>query len=783
MFQSLVLSKLVYGAGAWQMLHIHTARSWHSQVMKLYARIVARVQPGPNHYHLDTMAQCDLPHPMMLLTCQKFSLFDRLLETDMGELYALLQHQSPDTGWFQQLLQDIQRLSSVCPGHPVFETAANHDIAELAHHCVQQRKVLSKLAKWAQKHYLASLKVWKIFRTFQAKFESDAQAYGFKWTCAQDTPQPDATFQCPECQALFPTYKALCTHTYKKHDDLNVIHRYCASNTCKSCLKVYHSRAQVIHHLRYLRTGCLVHLMAVTKPMSQEEVHDIMQEHAQAAAAKRRQERNVQHKCPVVQGQGPRLPWPWQRHTRMFADDKRPAPSYDMDEVQEWANEVVQHCTQLSVSATYNTLCTQPYHGTVAQHLVQVFEATPSEDKEHQLEAFTTLQEGVALWQTTSGLVPHGHVLATSSQATVAALHSIRHSPHQPISLDHPVTMRRKLLLDQIWLEDTVSWQIRRQLYKERCKVYQSGSAVPPPFVQNPIFLYIFSGRRREGDFQSHLEAYMASYCINGQVLMIDLALSESHDVGQESFENLILDWIRRGFVGGILVAPPCETWSEARYLETGRDRDPRPIRTADDPFGIATLTVSEWMQIQVSSFLLFVTIRVLFAAAMHYVPAILEHPKEPNKKERASIWRLPWLRFLEQTCGMVKHLVWQGAYGAAAPKPTHFGVLHLPGFSRTMRRHRQPTDWAALTRLGGRDSTGAWRTSYAKEYPSGLNKALADAIASSCKQRQERQHLPTSLPEDVLQEFRRLYAGDVNIEHQRMHPDFNRAAALNSMD
>ena len=783
LFQSLVLSKLLYGAGSWQLLHIHTARSWHSQVMKLYAQIVARVQPGPQHYHLDTIASCDLPHPMMLLTSQRFSLFDRIMESDMGELYALLQHQQPETSWFQQILQDVHRLSSICPSHKIFEVASQNDITQLAQHCVQHHKALTKLAKWAQKHYLAAVKMWKTFRTFQAKFEADAQAYGFEWTNNQQAAPPDALFQCSECQAVFPTYKALCTHTYKKHDDLNVIHRCCASNTCKSCLKVYHSRAQTIHHLRYMRTGCLVHLMAVTKPMTHEEVRELLAEQSQETAARNRQERNLTHKRPMMQGHGPKLPWPWQRHAQLYKDDARPFSPQAHPVPETWIAEVLQQSATFDVEATYHALMTQPYHGVIASQLVQQFEASPMQSHESQLEGFATLHEAISLWQDTNGFVPHGQAFAESPHVTLEALHCIRHSPTKPTAHEHPLHLRRQLLMDQIWIEDSPYWQIRRQLHRESSKAYTSVRALRNPCVQNPVFLYIFSGRRRQGDFQSHLEMYMTRFSIPGYILMIDLALSEAHDVGREDFENLILAWIRQGFVGGILIAPPCETWSEARYLETDRDSDPRPIRTADDPFGLATLTLTEWMQINISSFLLFVTIRVLFAAALHSVPAIVEHPKEPKKQERASIWRLPWMRFLEARGGMVRHLIWQGEYGATVPKPTHFGAIHLPAFKAIMKRHRRPTDWKALQRLGGRDSTGAWRTSYAKEYPSGLNQALADVIASSFNQRRLQSPSSASLPEDVVQEVGRLYAGNVNLDQQTIQPDFHRPVALNQSD
>ena len=783
LFQSLVISKLTYGAGAWQQMHIHTARSWHSQVMKMYAGIVARVQPGPNHFHLDTLAICELPHPMMLITSQRFSLFDRVVDSDMGELFALLQAQETDNSWLQLILQDLDRLSWTCPAHPLFDLAATYDVTQVAQYCLTKPRALSKLAKWACKHHQASQKMWNTFRTFQRKFENDASAYGFEWSSSPSTQQTDAHFQCKECSAVFPTYKALCTHMYKKHDALNVVHQYCASNTCRSCLKVYHSRAQAIHHLRYMRTGCLVHLMAVTTPMSQEEVQTILQEQAQMVKARNRQERNTTHKLPVVQGAGPKRPWPWHRHSTMFQADTRTPPTMMPDDPSQWIQDVLQHCCTHSVTATLDSLMQQSYHGTLASRAVAQFDSLEHDDHACQLEAFLTLQEAVALWQESNCISLHGHTLANSCHETMQALDSIRHSPPNTVEADLPVQARRRLLIDQMWLEDAVHWQIRRQLYKERFKVYTSVSVQQLPVVQTPIFLYIFSGRRREGDFQSHLEALMAQHNFVGHILMIDLALSDSHDVGQETFENLILNWIRQGWAAGILIAPPCETWSEARHLDTGRASDPKPLRSAADPFGLPHLTNAEWEQTTISSFLLFVTLRILFAAAMHHVAAIVEHPREPKRLDRATIWRLPWMTFLEMKCGMQRHVVWQGAFGARAPKPTTFGILHVHEFRRVMKRHQLPTEWSKLERLGGRDQSGAWRTSYAKEYPPQLNKALATALAETHLRRRDCSLESVSLPTEVLEEFQRLYAGDVDVAAQQIQPDYHRHVSLNQLD
>ena len=785
LFQSLVMSKLVYGAGAWPMLHVQTARSWRSQMLNLFAKIVARVTPGPSHYHMDTLATCELPHPMMILAFQRFRLMDRICHTDMGELFSLLQHQSPHDGWFALILNDLHRLSQTLPTHEVFGVASNQDAAELAHYCLQHPKALCNVTKWATKHYIAQLSLWKAFRKFQLLFEDDATQYGFDWTLQQHEQPAPAHYECPTCQATFPTYKALCTHTYKKHSELNVVHKYAITNVCRSCLKVYHSRTQLVHHLKYMRTGCLVHLIAAVPPLSDADQEEVMQEHLEQQQAQKRRARETRHKLPMMQGHGPRRPWPWQKANQFQHSDLRQC-TFD-EPAASWYTEVLQACEQMDVAETFAILQQHPYHGQIASSLTHVFSQHAFLDQIHQTNAYSALQEAVLMWQHDACLVPHGPFLAVHASHTRQMLSSIRvHSLPQP-SHDMPVHVRRHVLIDQLWQDDSVHSQIRQLLYRERSKVYRSSpdvQATPPPCVQDPIFLYIFSGRRRQGDFQSHLEHFMHQRNIPGRVLMVDLALSDRHDVGNDHLEQMLIRWIRSGYVSGLLIAPPCETWSEARHLDCAEPGHPRPLRSALDPFGLPQLRLSEVAQLGISSFLLYVTIRLLFAAAVTRVPAIVEHPAEPRKGSRASIWKLPWFQFFEQMGFMTRQRIWQAEYGGVALKPTDLGVFHIDDFKAKMRPFRSVPNWSELIQLGGRDSSGAWRTSAAKEYPPTLNMAFAHVIGSQHLANSRSVPEPKMLPQAAIDEFLHLYAGDVDLNQQVIQPDYHRSGAvINSMD
>ena len=120
-----------------------------------------------------------------------------------------------------------------------------------------------------------------------------------------------------------------------------------------------------------------------------------------------------------------------------------------------------------------------------------------------------------------------------------------------------------------------------------------------------------FSGRRRPGDYQSQVEKLLGQYDIQGHVLMLDLALSDTHDVTKPQLVHQLLRWITQRAVVALLVAPPCETWSEARHLPG----EVRPLRDHLHPFGLEGLVQSELQQLWISSYLLFVSLRLFMAA------------------------------------------------------------------------------------------------------------------------------------------------------------------------
>ena len=201
----------------------------------------------------------------------------------------------------------------------------------------------------------------------------------------------------------------------------------------------------------------------------------------------------------------------------------------------------------------------------------------------------------------------------------------------------------------------------------------------------------------------------------------------------------------------------------------------PRPLRSALHPFGIPQRANAEYEQLLVSSILLFAALRLLSLAILMGVPAVMEHPKEPEDPTRASIWKLPWVLKLLQCEGVRRFLIRQAEFGAVSVKPTHLLVAHISGFQMALQKHTVPVQWDRLITLQGRDEDGRWRTAAGKEYPTHLNAALAYSHVAEFHARLSAGIPQCDPPFEFDRVFVELYAGDNDWTCQSVQPDYAR--------
>ena len=166
LFQSLLMSRMTFSVGAWQRMHMHTARSWQTQLVNLYSQIHPQFSHGPHVHNLDIVAGTWQMHPMMILASARLQLYDRVMQTEMAPLFALLQAQSRQSSdsWLDLICQDIASLSQFVAAPTIEQLAIGRQHADLAQQSFQHPRLLSKFANRCKARYQQYGEIWLAFR-------------------------------------------------------------------------------------------------------------------------------------------------------------------------------------------------------------------------------------------------------------------------------------------------------------------------------------------------------------------------------------------------------------------------------------------------------------------------------------------------------------------------------------------------------------------------------------------------------------------------------------------
>ena len=293
------------------------------------------------------------------------------------------------------------------------------------------------------------------------------------------------------------------------------------------------------------------------------------------------------------------------------------------------------------------------------------------------------------------------------------------------------------------------------------------------PCFYQPVFLHLFSGRRRPGGFQDKLEQMdFSSVGWHPIVISMDVVLDakwgNALDVATQKFW---LDLARRGAIAGLLAGPPCETWSVSRERFFKELAGPRPLRRQSCLWGLPSLSLGEARQLLVSNGLLMFALLLFLELWFQGKWAALEHPAHPDGErfpDAPSIWDLAILRLL---CGLPQiqlATILQGYLGALSPKPTSILLSNSVHFEDFVKHfYVRSTLPPAVTM--GRSNGRMYNTAPLKEYPEALNGCFA-AAWHEWLLRNQMAPVTSSFSDHELSIFDKLCS---NIGDGELGPDF----------
>ena len=240
--------------------------------------------------------------------------------------------------------------------------------------------------------------------------------------------------------------------------------------------------------------------------------------------------------------------------------------------------------------------------------------------------------------------------------------------------------------------------------------------------------------------------------------------------------DSLWIRLIHARRVTGCHAAPPCETFTAARWLPAPEGLKPRPLRDSDFPWCKTFISLSEVAQCITGNLLMYKALFLVLLVHIHGGSTTLEHPRgDPSDARKWCIWDAAFLRelLLDRDFDLLPFL--QGPLGRPFSKPTQLLVGRLKGLS-TRIFEAYDHAWRPTQVLGGQ-TNGVWNARQAKEYPVKLCEILAKAHIDYAEHLEydEESSLPEDLPQALSQAFRSIFSfGEGQCHGQRLSQKFH---------
>ena len=256
------------------------------------------------------------------------------------------------------------------------------------------------------------------------------------------------------------------------------------------------------------------------------------------------------------------------------------------------------------------------------------------------------------------------------------------------------------------------------------------------PLIQQPVVVHLYSGRRRPGGLQACIEELSwPAEAWKPIVISLDVVLDATWgNVLSPQAQKFWLAQISKGAVHGMIAGPPCETWSVARQRYYQTLTGPRPVRDLESLWGLKSLSLSEALQVLTADKLLTFPLAAFLRMWFLRRWFVLEHPSPPDRTRHPaapSIWELYLVQILGSLVGVEMQEIYQGYLGAPSPKPTMLMKCHGEPILDSMRRHHVRADLPAPLKMGFEADSRFYATAKLKEYPTGMNRGLADNFLS----------------------------------------------------
>eukprot|EP00435_Cladocopium_sp_Y103_P049926 s1783_g15.t1 len=689
LFDSIVISKLLYGAESWISNDQRTMQKFSSAVFKLYRRLL-KISPDRPVSDEDILAQLDALSPHDLLRRARLRYLVTLTHSGVPGLWDLL---ACDSQWLALIESDITWMwdqLSHASSLPDPRIAFGAWLGLLQH----RPGYWKRLVRRACTH--STLQRRRVYQVRVFHQQALARLRGL----LPAEPPPDECpllesqhyFGCIGCGLRCKSRAGESAHMCRKHGIVSSLRRLFDQPVCPACLRDFHTLQKLKAHLYYV-------------------------------PACRDQLRSRGMNCHVVPGAGSREDLERARlHDRYLPPLLCHGPHHEQRRVRDFVDieDIIYEGLIDAVSSGLSASAIEEKIRACAQGVAV---------------SWTKFVDTICFFEDN-----YGHEDAEYFQLPEQTLRHVLSRLRDPESWDFFAVEKEVPTLGTISQLEADCVAVGRRLSEAYVH------SVPRLYRQHRVVLHAYAGRRRVGDLQYFLDLFAAKHSkFILHVISLDIIIdAQWGDVSNPQTCAYWIDAIRKHWVVAFVGGPPCESWSIARGKDPGGDRHgtfdgapltsppsrlPRIIRTAALPWGLDCVSLKELQQLCMGNTLLFFAILAVLELAAENGYAILEHPAEPEQDPAAaSIWRLEIIQTLLQLPHVSRLRLAQGLLGAKSPKPTHLLLVNLPNLLPHLHQGRVRTELPSTVAIG-KDGQGCWNTATLKEYPPAFCRCMAKAL------------------------------------------------------
>ena len=253
-----------------------------------------------------------------------------------------------------------------------------------------------------------------------------------------------------------------------------------------------------------------------------------------------------------------------------------------------------------------------------------------------------------------------------------------------------------------------------RKGYQRRRACLPQPALSPGRALSCMVFIEIFSG-------VGNLAAAVAKHTV-WPVLVWDICLGAEYDLRSPAKRHLISNWIKSGWIAGLHLGTPCESFSRARDVPPG----PPPLRSNERPMGLDCLRPADQIKVTIGNMFMRFSAFLLSLCLRLGALATMENP------QRSRIWLCPPIAAIIRKRQVSWNITHYCAWGKPFKKATVFLAIHVAlnrlcnGVCHSSKRGICQHTGGHHIQLCGRNSQGQWNTKVAEPYPPKMCVAIA---------------------------------------------------------